>query len=417
MRSGLIFILFLLIVVQGAAQEWSEKAHYDAYMKGDWKQVVDLGKLAKKKGADYYNIRVRNGYAQFQLKKYRKAEVEFDKALKFNSSDAFAKRYGYWSSVYSGNSATALVKSIGFTQAEKDTIKPIDPKWISKISVIGGYRVSTSKSFSVDLPGLETATVNPPGNMPYVSLFLSHQIGRRLTLKHGFNFLEQNRPDAPSPFESTESKVWQIGYLASLNIQVAKYTTVTPSFVMQYWEIGQSKVYDLSSTLAIKQQFGSIDVSLIGGYFEDTDTNKYMVGTSITWYPLHNLKLYSVTSGGYNIGGAAPNPFVRQTIGGNPFKRAWISTSFTWNNRVISFEDVGIGFANNSSDRLNWAWSITPSYFVTEKLGISVMYSVESRHYYLEGGPNPGPVGGETIGEISENYNYHSFYLGLNYKF
>jgi len=89
---------------------------------------------------------------------------------------------------------------------------------------------------------------------------------------------------------------------------VAKHTSVTPSFIMQYWEAGQNQVYDLSATVAVRQQFGNVHATIIGGYFQDTDTNKYMVGGSLTWYLLSNQKLYTITSGGYNIGGDAPNP-------------------------------------------------------------------------------------------------------------
>lgn len=418
MRSVVIVILILIAAVSGYAQEWSDKAQYDAYMNGDWEKVIELGKLANKAGADYYYVRYRNGYANFMLGKYFKAEKEFEKALTFNSADPFSKYYGYWSSVYAGNAATALVKTADMTTSEKDTFKVSGPKFFNGISLIGGYRISTSKNFlQQDLPGGLRASINPPSSMPYVSLFLNHQIGKRLTLNHGVNYLEQYRPGIPSPTGTENLKVWQIGYLASLSIQAAKHTTVTPSFGMQYWESNGSKVYDLSTSLSVRQQFGNVHATLIGGFYQDTDTNNYMVGGSLMWYPLHNQKLFSITSGGYNFGGDAPNPFIHQTIGGNVFKRFWLRSSFTWNNRVIAFEDVALDFANNSSDRLNWLWSLSPSYYPIDKLGISLTYSVESRQFYLPGVPDTTPGSNSIVGEISEQYNFHSFYVGLNYNF
>jgi opacity protein-like surface antigen len=420
MRSAITVILFALTAVSCVAQEWSEKAHYNAYMKGDWREVVRLGKEAKKAGADYYYIRARNGYANFMLGKYFKAEQEFEKALKFNSTDPFAKRYGYWSSVYAGNAATALVKSSKMSDVERDSIETIRPKWLNSISVVGGYRLSTSSAFNVNLPpdilgNTVTATVNPPGNMPYVSIYLNHQLGNRVSLNHAVNYISTTRPGQITPEEVQTVNIWQVGYLASLSIQVAKKTTVTPSFIMQYWNDSLNKVYDLSATLAVRQQFGNLHATVIGGYFQDTDTNKYMVGGSLTWYPLSNQKLYTITSGGYNLGGDAPNPFVRQTIGGNVFKRAWLKSSFTWNNRVIAFEDVGLDFVNNASDRLVWLWSLSPSYFVTDKLRISLTYSYESRQFFLPNVSNPQNTG--ESGQFSEQYDIHSFYLGLNYNF
>ena len=415
MRGAVVFISAMLFSVIGYAQEWSDKAHYDAYMKGDWKEVVRLGKEAKKAGADYYYIRARNGYANFMLGRLFKAEQEFEKALKFNGSGAVAKRYGYWSSVQAGNESTALVKARNMTEAEKDTINVVRPNWMNGISLVAGYRISSNNTFDVNLPGGLSASTNPPSNMPYVSLFLNHQLGRRITLNHGINYLDQTRPTRPEPGGSETQKVWQVGYLASLSVQVAKHTTVTPSFIMQYWESGLNKVYDLSAVVAIRQQISNVHLTAIGGYFQDTDTNKYMVGGSLTWYPLSNQKLYSITSGGYNIGGDSPNPFVRQTIGSNLFKRAWLRSSFTWNNRVIAFEDVGLDFVNNATDRLVWLWSLTPSYYPIDKLGISLTYSVEARRFYL---PSISGLLGIVDGsELSELYQFHSFYLGLNYNF
>jgi hypothetical protein len=83
----------------------------------------------------------------------------------------------------------------------------------------------------------------------------------------------------------------------------------------------------------------------------------------------------------------------------------------------VTFEDVGLGFANNATDRLNWMWSLTPSYYPIDKVGISLTYSVESRLFYLPGVVNPLPIGEPLLGQHSENYNFHSFYLGLNYNF
>lgn len=397
MRSGLIFILTICVYTTSFGQsEWSDAAHYSAYIEGNWKKVVELGKLAKKSGADYYYIRARNGYANYQLGKYFRAEKEFEKALKFNAADPFAKRYGYWSSVYAGNTETALVKGTRFTDTEKDTIKSIRPKWISGISVIGGYRTSTSQ--------------NVVGNMPYVAMYLSHQIGSRITLRHGVNYLNQTRT---SLLTRLNSEVWQVGYLASLGIQVAEHTTISPSFIMQYWQTEGFKVYDLSATVAVRQQFGNVSATLIGGYFQDTDTNRYMVGASLTWYPLQSPKFYSITSGGYNFMGEAPNPFLTQTLGGNIIRGLWFRSSFTLNNQVVSFEDIGLDFANNSSDRLRWRWGVTPSYYILENLGISLTYTIESRLFYLPE-IQIGPV---LTQARSDRYNFHSFYLGLNYKF
>lgn len=407
----------MVLALVSAAQEWSESAHYNSYLKGNWKEVVSLGESAKKANEDYYYIRARNGYANFMLGRFFKAEKEFEQALKFNQSDAFSKRYGYWSSMYAGNEAVALFFANKLTTKEQDSIKTVRPKFFNSVSFVGGYRFSPAKQLSIQGPLGRTFQFDSPSSMPYVAFYLNHQFGYKVTLNQAVSYLSLERPGQLTSEGMNNISVWQVGYLASLSIQVAKKTTITPSFIMQYWEAGQNKVYDLNATLAVRQQFGNVFATAIGGYFQDTDTNRYMVGGSLTWYPLQNQRLFSITSSGFNFGGDAPNPFVRQTIGGNIFKRAWVRSSFTWNNRVIAFEDVGVDFVNNSSDRLNWLWSISPSYFINDKLSLSVSYSIESRQLYLSGQDDLTTPIIEQNGEFSANYNIHSFYLGLNYNF
>jgi len=393
MRSWIAVIFLLLVAGNSMAQEWSEKAHYDAYVKEDWKQVVKLGKLAKKSGADYYYIRARNGYAQFQLKKFRKSEKEYEKALKFNSANRDSKYYSYWASVFAGNEASALLKTTKMSSFEKDTFEVRKPKLLSGAGLLGGYRLSTSE--------------NLVGSMPYVSLFAKHEFGNRTSLTHGLSYLQQQRS---AYFDVLSSDLlWQVGYLASLGIQVLEHTRIIPSFILQYWQTPGYKVYDLGATLAAKQDIGNFDVTLIGAYMQDSDSSKYIVGGSLEWYPLGNLNLYSRSSFSYVFGDGKNNPVAKQTLGGRIMKGFWLNTTITWNNELVSYEGESLGFTNNSIDRLKWRWGINPVYYPTNKLSISLTYSIESRQFWR-------PIGSGTA-EISSKYNYHSFYVGLNYNF
>ncbi|MBI1288803.1 MAG: hypothetical protein GC178_14640 [Flavobacteriales bacterium] len=403
MRSALIVISFVLIAMNGRSQVWSDSAQYNAYMKGDWKRVLKLGKLAKRSGADYYYIRARNGYANFMLGKYFRSEKEFEKALKFNSADPFSKRYGYWSSVYAGNVESALVTSSKMSQAEKDTFQVMKPKFLSSISALGGYRASTSQNFV--------------GDMPYFALYLGHQFGKRITLRHGVGYLSQRRRTYPA---RADYNVWQVGYLASIGIQVAKHTTITPSVVLLNWSVKDTSLsgLDVSGALSVKQHLGNFRLSVNGGIYRESgksssDTLKYIVSGSLVWYPLGSTKLYTITSGGYNFGGKAPNPFVSQSIGGQLFKRAWVKSTFIWGHQIWMIEDGNMDFSNNSGDRLQWLWSISPTYYVTDHFSMSVTYSVESRSFYV----STSALGAENGRGRSFNYNFHSFYVGLNYNF
>lgn len=383
---GTLIILMVLVSLGGFCQEkYNDASQYAAYMEGEWQTVLNYGKLAKKEKKDYFYLRVRNGYSNFMLKRYRIASKELTKALNFNSSDRFSKRYDYWSLVYSGEYDAARLTASKFTQVEKDSIKVIKPKLLRSISLLGGYKISTSP--------------NTISGMPYTQLDLGHEIGGRLRLDHAFSYLSVSRND---------SSVWQVGYLAQLGIQATKTTTLRPFFLMQYWETGNYKVYDLGAGLSVRQRIGNIDLSVFGGYMERTQAQLYQAGLTFSWYPFGNAKLYTHTNGNFYTGDGSNTFTFRQTLGGNIYKRLWLNSTFVLNNELIPFEAGAVDFSNTGLDDLNWKTSITASYWMKKNWTVSATYSIESRTIELF------PLGGNVL---EANYNYHGLFLGLTKKF
>lgn len=378
MRIASGIVVFYLAATQLLAQEgFSDAEQYDAYQKGDWETVIEEGKLAKKAGVDYYYIRARNGYAYMMKGNYRRAEKELDKALKFNGSDAFAKRYAYWSAVYSGKERGGLVRAAKFTEEQKKAWEVRAPKLLRQINLLGGYRISSSS--------------NIIGNMPYIQGGFGSELGNRLTLDHSVSYLN---------YVWRGSSVWQVGYMAGLGIQVGKNTTAKVGFLMQHWESGLFSVYDLGFTGAVRQSIGLVDLTLFGGYMEQTSDVIGQAGLSATIYPFGNQKLFTSTTFSGTIAPTSRYGVLKQSITGKLVKDLWLSGTFVFNNEVIPFEDINFNFSNTNSDVLNWRATVTPVYYIKKKYGISLSYSAESR----------------TEAVSQQNYNYHSFYLGFNVK-
>ncbi|MFT5279494.1 MAG: ribosomal protein L20 [Bacteroidia bacterium] len=391
MRSTLI-ILMMLCALSGFSQEtYNDASHYAAYTEGEWETVLNYGKLAKKEKKDYFYLRVRNGYSNFMVKRYRMASKELSKALKFNSADRFSKKFDYWSLMYSGEYDAARLMASKFTQVEKDLIKVIKPKLLSAVSLIGGYKIST-------LP-------NTVSGMPYAQLNLSHEIGGRLRLDHAVSYLSVSRND---------SAVWQIGYLAQVGIQATKTTTIRPFFLMQYWELGSNwesggySVYDLGAGISVRQRIGNVDISVVGGYMERTLDRLYQAGLTFSWFPLGNASLYIHTSNSI-IGGDGTTVFSsRETIGGNIYKGLWLSSTFVYKNELIPFEAGAVNFSNTSLDELQWKLTTTMSYLFDNSWSMSANYSVESREYIPSDYNLPGTGG---------SYYHHGLFVGLTKKF
>lgn len=378
MRIASGIIVCCLAATQLFAQEkFSDAKQYEAYQMGDWATVIEQGKLAKKQGVDYYYIRARNGYAYMMKGNFRRAEKELNNALKFNASDAFSKRYAYWSAVYAGKDGGGLVRAANFTDEQKKAWEVRSPKLLRQVNLFGGYRVSSSP--------------NVIGSMPYVQGGFGSELGNRITLDHSVGYLN---------YVWRGSDVWQVAYLAALGIQVTKSTTAKVGFLMQHWESGLYSVYDLGFTGAIRQSIGLVDLTLFGGYMEQTSDVIGQAGLSATIYPFGNQKLYTSTTFSATIAPTSRYGVLKQSITGKVVKDLWLSGTFVFNNEVIPFEDINFNFSNTNSDVLNWRATVTPVYYIKKKYGISLSYSAESR----------------TEAVSQQNYNYHSFYLGFNVK-
>jgi len=109
-RVILITVMFLFSGMLLHAQDkkgfaWYDKITYEAYLKGDWKEVITTGKEALREGIDYYYLRMRLGIACFSRKKYQQAIPHFRKALEYSKGDVVALRYLYYSYLYSGRDA------------------------------------------------------------------------------------------------------------------------------------------------------------------------------------------------------------------------------------------------------------------------------------------------------------------------
>ncbi|MFA6481732.1 MAG: hypothetical protein WCW62_04065, partial [Bacteroidales bacterium] len=90
-RPGLV-LLGLLVPLLVSAQEKPSFARidslsYQAYLKSDWKKVIEYSRDGLTAGYDYYYLRVRAGIAELNLKNPNKAAVHFRKALDFSLND------------------------------------------------------------------------------------------------------------------------------------------------------------------------------------------------------------------------------------------------------------------------------------------------------------------------------------------
>ena len=122
----LLLLFVVLISLRVQSQEAKGFALYDSltyslYTSGNWKALKVAGNDALDSGLDYYYLHARMAIALYNLRNYRAAVSQFEKAMEFNSDDPFVLQYLYYAYLEAGRSPDAVM----FTSEHKQIIPTV----------------------------------------------------------------------------------------------------------------------------------------------------------------------------------------------------------------------------------------------------------------------------------------------------
>ncbi len=200
----LTYITFLLVLLGTAApaQEkkglsYYDKITYDAYLRGDWHEVIRAGRAALEEGLDYYYLRMRLGIACYTLKNYHQAIRHFRKALSFNRKDVTAMKYLYYAYLFSGREADRRALINHMPARLRDEINT------GRISGLIGLELSAEYFTNNDRDGVDdydpAGLPDEKGYQSFVrqggsgALLFTTLPGENTTLSLGYRFLSKDR--------------------------------------------------------------------------------------------------------------------------------------------------------------------------------------------------------------------------------
>ena len=169
---------------------------YAQYLKGDWDNLIKSGTKALEHGIDFYYLRMRIGYANYMKQNYRKAIPHYQKAFKESPQDAHALAYLLYSYQFSGRKYDALALS-----NQIDSLN--NPKLYSKFSPgiksfgffftynnanASNTQQKVGNGIQVSTDGIQKTT----NNYNISSMYLSHSMGRHITVYHNISYLQKN---------------------------------------------------------------------------------------------------------------------------------------------------------------------------------------------------------------------------------
>ncbi len=398
MRTLLINSIFIFgftnLFAQGSFMELDRKT-YEYYLKGDYKNLKNTGDSMISMGIDYYYLRMRMGILANNHQQYAASNRHFSKALEMNSWDTLSQEYIYYSYLFAGREADAILYLESIPWGEKNhSLKAILRKGLTEINM--GSSVSNYNPTLYDF-----------NDLYYEAVENSFSINAGIE----GNFSDRIK----GTIEFTNFHKWGTSYSSydptGTNLDFSQnqiYGKVTGS-IFPGWDIsafGQVAFYE-NVTSQTQQGYGraisQINSESVGGVgiskngwkirtgFDFSYSNFSNFNNSrqlrmegyLTYLPFGNLNLYATSGGMYQTDNNWGSTYqINQLVGFKTFKFLWFETGMVMGNSFLYARNQGYAMNNsyqipattiygNLSFLLGEQWNIALTPYYTKNLNYS----------------------------------------------
>ncbi len=387
-----LLIIILLISTHLNAQNTADEQKIDSlsysyYLSGDWKQLIEIGKVAKQKNVAFKYLHQRLGYANFMLGNYYASQKQYEKALQFDKNDVTTQTYLYYCSSYLGNETAARYQISQFPQELKKSFGVSSYKLIDAIDGEYNYKTGYEKRSAPN----------------FYRLGLSSKLSYRLNLYQSFSSYSQ---------AADTTRVKQNEYIGILNWSVNSHTNLTVGYhtlnsnvVSNTFNIKNDTSYVLNviqhrNTMVIKSN--TTPVSNITDYpgnlfysklAYNIDRFDFALSASIFNYGNMNTKQFGIQAGVvlagtsaiylksslYNLTDFYTTRFVfSQSVGGFITKKLWCTGSITLGNLNNYTDNNGL-YIYNSIDPTVFRTGLSLFWNIAPKITIYSNYSFDKK--------------------------------------
>lgn len=356
-----------------------DQLQYAAYTSADWATVVRM--YGNGKGvADFSFSHQRAAYAYLMMGRHRRAIGIFNRALKDNPTSAFCLKWRYTAMLFNGQRDAALLESGNMSAVQAAEWKAVRPRFMRSIGLGGGYRLSDNAALL--------------GSIPVGGVWFGHELGRRLSLRHGISYMRQSR---------FYEQVWQLNYFLQADVAISNSLAVGVMYGPGFWQTDTDKGTDHSFGAHVRGRMGAFDLDVFGGAqrLSALSTTDGAVGLSATWYPLGNLK-YSITgtySHQFNNGTSWPTARISAAV--QMVRGLWVVPTVNFGDERLAAEAGRFEASNNAVDVLKWRVGASLLFNPKGTYAVSLAYINEARN--------------EALTSIRINYN--CIYATFTYNF
>lgn len=444
LRRWFILAMFLvsglLSVSQTTIPEIDEQT-YQLYLNKDWKQLIEVGKDAQKKGIDFYYLNYRIGIAYYSLKRYSQSIPFFKAAFEVNQEDAALAEYLYYAYVLSGNENDAMLFAKDVPESFKTNMKECKPKFWDKIDVFINQSKIQDKSIlkesyvESNLLPLDQGVQEISKEYTVFNFGVGHRFHPKLSLYHAYTGLDKRNYFYTRDFDGVmvdeDKQTNQNQYYFGLNYHPAIGVDVKGGFhylgikyLEESTETGrggrQVRVNDYTTNnemvyfASIGYNLKKVNVELNSSFGNLSGNEQLQEDVTFTYFPFGNLNAYTVTTISHSaekFNSEIINNWVYyQKLGVGIKEKVWLEPFAMFGN-IHDFTQLNASIVYNSRDVLKQSVGckvIVPVY--KSKILINIAYTNSKyESSFLE----------FQKGELEKKiiYNHNSINGGISWKF
>ncbi|MDY0199552.1 MAG: hypothetical protein RBR40_01050 [Tenuifilaceae bacterium] len=374
----LIFLEFHAIGQTPVSMPRTDAETYALWQKGDWKNLIIVGKQALNSSIDFYYLRVRMGIAYYETKNYHAAIHHFEKAHQISQQESYLKEYLYYSYLFAGRDMEAQIIYSTFDTLLKKNIGDKKKNLIDGVSLQYGFSIMADDSAIENFPANYTAPNDGlqgiTKSLNTLSIGLRHDINPKFSLNHtytniqkeSFEYLVEN-----GTIETNDNYKTSINqYYLSGNSRVAKSLNlrygihiVNIRYPIEVTYFRQGIIYtnteivqktDLVGFISLYKDLKYLTLGTSASFANLNSAIQTQGNLSLALYPLGNLNLYAVSTASFQrelYSNSTHNDrlIFNQLIGFKTLDYLWLEghitlgniTNFVANNGASVFNGIG----------------------------------------------------------------------------
>lgn len=432
------FLLFALLAFPLSflsAQQSDLKAQYSVqtynqYLEKNWTELIHTGNEALEEGVDFYYLRIRMGIAYVNLKNYRKAIVNYKKAIEFVPSDPVAQEYLYYAYLYAGQKNTARLYAANLPVSLRKKIKPENLPVFGNLYMETGFALAAYDAAEITLPAsseIYFSEVFTRKSQTYFNMSLLLNVAKSVSINvayTGLGIQSEHQYDVQGQDAELEDlTVKQSDFALAVNIHNATGLTLTPflhnvNTALSLTEVEyDTAAYELETGIeidfgrstsnlqwndqllgfGITKRSGMFDMATSFSYSWLGETSQRQVNARLTYLPKGNYSLYLTPELRFFNEDQSSRMIYKLAVGGLLSTRLWGETAFTYGDLQRTHENFG-AIVYNLPDKTIYKADAVLNLAFTNGVSLSLRYQLTRKET---------PLTSYTLGtEQDEGYGF-----------